>query len=142
MSWSISTGIKMKLNIQTSAENENLFHFCRAHLTPYLYFHDSRMCDFNDQFILQRPVTDGKKCVIGSGEVIKRETIKLKNGKYDTYLLEPELKDLIGVFRKSENATIKIWLTADKRKIPVRIKSKIVVGSFVGELVAPEDVAK
>jgi hypothetical protein len=109
---------------------------------PLSIFYYSRMCDFNDQFILQRPVTDGRKCVIGSGEVIRRETIKLKNGKYDTYILEPELKDLIGVFRKSKNATIKIWITADKRKIPVRIKSKVVVGSFVGELIAAEDIAK
>ncbi len=100
------------------------------------------MCNFKEKFILQRPVTDGKKSVIGSGKVIKRETIKLKNGKYDTYLLEPDLKNLSGVFRKSKNATIKIWMTADKRKIPVKIKSKVVVGSFVGELVATEGIAK
>lgn len=109
---------------------------------PLSIFYYSRICDFKEKFILQRPVTDGKKCVIGSGEVIKRETIDLKSGKYDTFLLEPNLKDLIGVFRKSKNATIKIWLTADKRKIPVRIKSKVVVGSFVGELVATEGVVK
>lgn len=109
---------------------------------PLSIFYYSRMCNFNEKFILQRPVTDGKKSVIGSGEVIKRETIKLKNGKYDTYLLEPELKDLSGVFRKSKNATIKIWVTADKRKIPVKIKSKVVVGSFVGELIATEGIAK
>ncbi|NNK85754.1 MAG: DUF3108 domain-containing protein, partial [Desulfobacterales bacterium] len=40
------------------------------------------------------------------------------------------------------NATIKIWVTADKRKIPVKIKSKVVVGSFVGELIATEGIAK
>ena len=109
---------------------------------PLSIFYYSRICDFKEKFILQRPVTDGKKCVIGSGKVIKREIIELKSGKYDTYLLEPELKDLSGVFRKSKNAIIKIWMTADKRKIPVRIKSKVVVGSFVGELVAAEGVAK
>jgi hypothetical protein len=107
---------------------------------PLSIFYYSRICDFKEKFNLQRPVTDGKKCVIGSGKITKRETIELKNGKYDTYLLEPDLKDLSGVFRKSKNATIKIWLTADKRKIPVRIKSKVVVGSFVGELVATEEV--
>lgn len=109
---------------------------------PLSIFYYSRMCNFKEKFILQRPVTDGKKSVIGSGKVIKRETIKLKNGKYDTYLLEPDLKNLSGVFRKSKNATIKIWMTADKRKIPVKIKSKVVVGSFVGELVATEGIAK
>ncbi len=109
---------------------------------PLSIFYYSRIYDFKEKIILQRPVTDGKKCVLGSGKIIKRETIKLKSEKYDTYLLEPELKDLSGVFRKSKNATIKIWLTADKRKIPVRIKSKVVVGSFVAELVAAEGVAK
>jgi len=29
-----------------------------------------------------------------------------------------------------------LWVTADKRRIPVKIKSKVVVGSFVGELVS------
>ncbi len=109
---------------------------------PLSIFYYSRIFDFKKNFILQRPITDGKKCVIGIGEVIKRETIKLKSGKYDTYLLETELKDLNGVFRKSKNAAIKIWITADKRKMPVRIKSKVVVGSFVGELVAAEGVAE
>jgi len=66
-------------------------------LDPLSIFYYSRICDLRKKVILQRPVTDGKKCVIGSGKVIKRETIKLKNGKYDTYLLEPELKDLSGV---------------------------------------------
>lgn len=101
-----------------------------------------RICKFKEKFTLQKPVTDGKKCVTGSGKVIKREKIEVKSGQYDTYLLEPELKDLSGVFRKSKNATIKIWMTADKRKIPVKIKSKVAVGSFVGELVAAEGVAK
>ena len=39
------------------------------------------------------------------------------------------------VFKKSKKAKIQIWLTADDRRIPVRIKSKVVVGSFVADLV-------
>ncbi|MFZ0484922.1 MAG: DUF3108 domain-containing protein, partial [Desulfobacterales bacterium] len=80
----------------------------------------------------------GKKCVIGKLSVIKRETLKLKSGTYDTYLIEPELKHIGGVFEKSKNAKIQMWVTADKRRIPVKIKSKVVVGSFVGELVSAE----
>jgi hypothetical protein len=60
----------------------------------------------------------------------------VKSGTYDTYLIEPEIKHIGGVFEKSKNAKIKLWVTADKRKIPVKIKSKVVVGSFVGELVS------
>lgn len=109
---------------------------------PLSIFYYSRIRNIKEEFFFQRPVTDGKKCVIGSGQVIKREIIEFKSKQYDTYLLEPELKDLSGVFRKSKDATIKIWVTADKRKIPIRIKSKVVVGTFVAELAAAEGLVE
>jgi hypothetical protein len=86
--------------------------------------------------VIKRPVTDGKKCIIGKATVIKRETIKVEGKTYDTYLIEPELKHIRGVFKKSKNATIQVWVTTDKRHIPVKIRSKVVVGTFVGELVS------
>jgi hypothetical protein len=39
------------------------------------------------------------------------------------------------VFKKSKNAKIKLWVTADSRRIPIKIKSKVKIGSFTGELV-------
>jgi len=103
---------------------------------PLSAFYFVRLFDFQEKSKIERPVTDGKKCVIGKLSVIKRETLKLKSGTYDTYLIEPELKHIGGVFEKSKNAKIQLWVTADKRRIPVKIKSKVVVGSFVGELVS------
>jgi Protein of unknown function (DUF3108) len=103
---------------------------------PLSAFYFVRLFDFQEKSKIERPVTDGKKCVIGELSVIKRETLKLKSGTYDTYLIEPELKHIGGVFEKSKNAKIQLWVTADKRRIPVKIKSKVVVGSFVGELVS------
>jgi hypothetical protein len=103
---------------------------------PLSAFYFVRLFDFQEKSKIERPITDGKKCVIGELSVIKRETLKLKSGTYDTYLIEPELKHIGGVFEKSKNAKIQLWVTADKRRIPVKIKSKVVVGSFVGELVS------
>ena len=103
---------------------------------PLSVFYYSRFLDLKNIKEIKRPVTDGKKCVIGIAKVIKREKIKLKNGTYDTYLLEPDLKHLRGVFEKSKNAKIKLWVTADKARIPVKIKSKVIVGSFIGELIS------
>jgi hypothetical protein len=103
---------------------------------PLSAFYFVRLFDFQEKSKIERPVTDGKKCVIGELSVIKRETLKLKSGTYDTYLIEPELKHIGGVFEKSKNAKIQLWVTADKRRIPVKIKSKVAVGSFVGELVS------
>jgi hypothetical protein len=103
---------------------------------PLSAFYFVRLFDLQKTSIIERPVTDGKECIIGKLSVIKRETLKLKSGTYDTYLIEPELKHIGGVFEKSENAKIQLWVTADKRRIPVKIKSKVIVGSFVGELVS------
>ena len=103
---------------------------------PLSAFYFVRFFDFQKTSKIERPVTDGKKCIIGRLSVIRRETLKLNSGTYDTYLIEPELKHIGGVFEKSKDAKIQLWVTADKRRIPVKIKSKVVVGSFVGELVS------
>jgi len=91
--------------------------------------------------VIERPITDGNKNVTGRVTVVKRETIKVKGTAYDTFLVEPELKEVGGVFEKSKNARIQIWVTADHRHIPVRLKSKVIVGSFVGDLVSAAGLA-
>jgi hypothetical protein len=53
--------------------------------------------------------------------------------------VEPQLKHIGGVFKKSKDARLQIWVTTDKRHLPVRIKSKVIVGSFVAELVSFEE---
>ena len=85
---------------------------------------------------LERPITDGKKNVMGRAKVVRRETIRVSGKPWDTYLIEPELQHVGGVFEKSPKAKIQLWVTADHRRLPVRIKSKVVVGSFVGDLVS------
>jgi len=105
---------------------------------PLSIFYRMRLMDLEKTTEIEHPVTDGKKCVIGKATIIKKEKIKVESGTYDTYLLEPELKHIGGVFKKSDNAKIELWVTADSRKIPVKIKSKVAVGSFVGELISVE----
>ena len=84
------------------------------------------------------PVTDGDKAVVGKARVIKRETITTKAGEFDTFLVEPEVKEIGGVFRKSPDAKLQVWITTDARRIPVRVKSKVVVGSFYMDLTGYE----
>jgi hypothetical protein len=86
---------------------------------PLSAFYYTRLFDLKENLIIERPVTDGKKCIIGKAFVIKRETLKLASG-----------------------TKIQVWVTADKRRIPVKIKSKVVVGSFVGELVSATGIEK
>ena len=103
---------------------------------PLGAFFYTRLVAFTTGDEISRPVTDGKKNVIGRVRIIKREKISVPAGTFDTYMIEPEMQDVGGVFRKSKNAKLQIWITADSRRMLVKIKSKVVVGSFVGELVS------
>lgn len=87
-----------------------------------------------------RPVTDGRKAVNGVVKVVKKQTIKVPAGKFETFLVEPSTEGIGGVFKKSKKAKIQLWMSADERRIPVKIKSKVAVGSFVGELVKVEHI--
>lgn len=84
------------------------------------------------------PVTDGEKSITGKARVVRREKISTPAGEFDTLLVEPDVRDIGGVFRKSPNATLQVWITNDARRIPVRVKSKVVVGHFSMELTGYE----
>jgi hypothetical protein len=108
---------------------------------PLSAFYYSRTMDFENGGRFERPITNGKTNGMGRLHVAGRETIKLSNGAtYDTYRLEPELNQVGGVFQKSKDARITLWVTADDKRIPVRIQSKVSVGHFIGELVAARGI--
>ena len=102
---------------------------------PFSVIYYCRLFDFKTNEDIVRPVTDGKKNVRGVARFKGRKSIKVNGIRYETFLIEPEIEHISGVFKKSKKAKIQIWLTADDRRIPVRIKSKVVVGSFVADLV-------
>ncbi len=60
-------------------------------------------------------------------EVIKKETIKVPAGKFDCILVEPKLRKDSGIF--VSKGTLKVWLTDDKYKMPVLMRSKVFIGS-------------
>ncbi len=80
------------------------------------------------------PVTDGVKCVIGAAKVVGRETVRVPAGVFDAFVVEPDLQHIGGVFRKSRDATIRVWITADERHMPVKVASRVAVGRFFAEL--------
>jgi len=119
----------------TAKENKTALAVLPGAFDPLSAFYYARLFDPEKHKLIERPITDGKKCVIGKVTVVKREKIKVGKKVYDTYLIMPELKHVGGVFKKSKNAKIKLWITADERRLLVKIKSKVIVGSFIGELV-------
>jgi hypothetical protein len=107
---------------------------------PFAIFYAFRRCHLKENAQFDATVSDGKKCVEGRAKVLKRQLINVNDRSYDTFLVEPDLKDVGGVFKKSRNAKLQIWVSSDSRKLPVRIASRVAVGSFVAELVSVDHV--
>lgn len=83
---------------------------------------------------LEIPTTDGRKAIMTEVDVVKKTRVKVPLGRFDAIIVEPNTKDIGGVFEKSDDATIRFWLSDDERKIPLQLKSKVVIGSFIAEL--------
>lgn len=103
---------------------------------PLSMFYNIRCQGLSVGQVLTLPVTDGRKVAEGQARVVRKETITVRGKKHAAYLIEPDIKDLGGVFRKSEKARLQVWVSADGKGIPLRIRSKVVVGHFVAELVS------
>ena len=54
----------------------------------------------------------------------------------------PDMKDLSGVFKKSPKGILRVWYSADERRIPLRISSKVIVGSFTAKLINAKNLLK
>jgi hypothetical protein len=70
--------------------------------------------------------------VVRTGE---SDYISVPAGKYKAVGTTPEMKNLSGVFKKSPDGILRVWYTVDNRRIPVKISSKVIVGSFTASLV-------
>ena len=82
---------------------------------------------------------DNRKNHVLRVKVLKKETIKIGQNIYKTILIEPVLEGLSleGVLEAGDRK-IKVWLTDDERKIPVKVQMKITFGSIVIELIDSE----
>lgn len=82
---------------------------------------------------LQFRVAEDGKNILFKGEVLRREEIDTEVGKVKSIVVRPEF-EVDGVFKPV--GEILVWLTDDERKLPVRIESKIKIGTLVAKLKA------
>jgi len=66
-------------------------------------------------------------------KVLRRERVKVEAGEFDCVVVEPILKTP-GIFKQKGSLTI--WLTDDEVKMPVLMKSKVIIGSISTELIS------
>lgn len=103
----------------------SLFYFFRAYNAPVVLGAEYAW-----------PVSDGRKSVLGRARVVGRERVEVKAGEFEAWIIEPELTHLGGVFEESPDAQMRIWVSADERRLPLIIESKVVIGRVYAELAA------
>jgi len=65
-------------------------------------------------------------------KVLKRETVKTAAGKFKCVVVEPQFRGE-GIF-VSKGKSLKVWLTDDEYKMPVKMKAEVFIGSVSAEL--------
>jgi len=103
--------------------------FVQDIISTFYYF---RLLDFAVGDRLAIPTQAGSKNYELVVEVVRRETVQVEAGKYDCFLLRPHVK-YDNIFQNK--GEISLWVTADERRLPVKIQSKIVIGAVNLELV-------
>lgn len=77
-------------------------------------------------------IFDSKKVWNVEVQVLKKEKLEIPLGTFDTILIKPILKS-DGIFHRKGD--VLIWLTDDKKRIPVMMQTKVVVGYVTATLV-------
>ncbi len=76
-------------------------------------------------------------------KVLKKEKVKTKAGTFNTILVEPQIRGE-GIF-VSKGKSLKVWVTDDKYKMPVKMTVEVFIGSVSAELLdyqrqSPENI--
>jgi hypothetical protein len=97
---------------------------------PLSFIFVIRLQDITKKPVFQIPITEGDRNLIIKGSVAQREQIEIGGTIYDTFQVVPDMEQLEAdqIVKKSDEPELKIWFTADSKKIPVRIRSKVKLG--------------
>lgn len=97
-------------------------------LSSFFYFRTIPLQIGTSYFI---DVFDCKRLWNTEVKVLRREELVLPLGRFKTIVIHPLLK-YEGLFARTGD--IFIWLTDDERRIPVQMKSKVIIGSITATL--------
>ena len=101
-------------------------------------FYAIRCHDLKQNGSIRIPVSDGDNLIMVQARIGKRERLEIAGRTYDTLEVTPDMRRLEAqaVVKKGQVPEMTIWFTDDDRKIPVKIRSKVVIGYFVFELIS------
>ena len=97
-------------------------------LSSFFYFRTVPLQVGNSYYI---DIYDCKRLWNTEVKVLRREELTTALGRFKTIVIQPLLKSE-GIFARTGDMLI--WLTDDERRIPVQMKSKVIVGSITATL--------
>ncbi|MBI4652362.1 DUF3108 domain-containing protein [Candidatus Desantisbacteria bacterium] len=78
-------------------------------------------------------IFDGEKVFKLVIKVIKKEQIRVPAGTFNTFKIEPKVLGASGLFK--HKGEFFVWVTDDDKKIPVLIRSGVLIGAVAIQLV-------
>jgi len=104
-------------------------------LDPITAVYLARSQDFKVGDHLYFHIFGGKYRYLLDLEVERRETIRIKSGSVEAFKIIPRIKNVEnqGYAERLNEATV--WISADERRIPVMLSSKIIFGSIYMEMI-------
>jgi len=131
---------KGRFHLQSYRLDKNLYEQKEGNLPPNvldvlgsLYYVRVLPLEVGQSYTMD--VLSGDKVYPLEVKVKKRERIKVPAGKFDTVLVEPLLR-APGIFI-AKGKKLEVWLTADDRHLPVRMRSEVFIGHVSAELLPP-----
>ncbi|MBI4678485.1 MAG: DUF3108 domain-containing protein [Elusimicrobia bacterium] len=94
-----------------------------------LYYVRTRELRVGAEIVLDVNTKDNWPLVV---KVVKKEAVKVPAGKFETFLLEPALRRE-GIFIQ-KGKRLRVWVTADERKVPVLMKVEVFFGHITAAL--------
>lgn len=101
---------------------------------PLSVLYALRLLDLKGMRKISKPVSNGLDCIVVQAKVIGKQRVQVESGEYDTYVVETQFAGFSEIFDKLSGGTVKLWISADARRLPVRIACEFPVGSFKAEL--------
>ncbi len=86
--------------------------------------------DFGANPIFKQNVSDGGQIVSILSSYLNKEAINTNLGEFQTQAIDIETKEIRGVFKKSHDAKVVLFLSDHSPSIPVKFMSKVRVGNF------------
>ena len=119
-------------------ETKPPIHIPPGTFDPVGLLYDLRFHKLKENSEIIVPLTDGNLIIEVRALIGKKNIIEIDGNMYNVIEVTPNMKmlDKLGnIVKKSDNPQLKVWVTADGKKIPLRVRSKIGIISLDFDLV-------